>query len=125
MTGMFAASGSSTIRFGDLGGLTDTQANNVDFILDNGSVTAVPKPSTWPMMILAFAGAGFLTYRRKNKGNRYELPRLRKSASACVADRHPVLARGLDGRWNIGVGVAQKVPWWRSERRTAMVVAAV
>ena len=27
----------------------------------------------------------------------------------CVAGRHPVLAHGLDGRWNFGVGVAQKV----------------
>jgi hypothetical protein len=46
---------------------------------------------------------------RTTNGNRHELPRLRGSAGACVADRHPVLASGLDGRWNIGVGVAQKV----------------
>jgi hypothetical protein len=30
-------------------------------------VAAVPEPSTWAMMILGFAGIGFLTYRRKNK----------------------------------------------------------
>jgi hypothetical protein len=28
---------------------------------------AVPEPSTWAMMILGFAGVGFMAYRRKNK----------------------------------------------------------
>jgi hypothetical protein len=28
---------------------------------------AVPEPSTWAMMLLGFAGIGFMTYRRKNK----------------------------------------------------------
>jgi hypothetical protein len=35
-----------------------------------GSVTisgAVPEPSTWAMMILGFAGVGFMAYRRKSK----------------------------------------------------------
>jgi hypothetical protein len=30
-------------------------------------VTAVPEPSTWAMMMLGFAGVGFIAYRRKNK----------------------------------------------------------
>ena len=30
------------------------------------SVSAVPEPSTWTMMILGFCGAGFMSYRRKN-----------------------------------------------------------
>jgi hypothetical protein len=30
-------------------------------------VTAVPEPSTWAMMILGFAGIGFMAYRRKSK----------------------------------------------------------
>lgn len=30
-------------------------------------VGAVPEPSTWAMMILGFAGVGFLTYRRRNQ----------------------------------------------------------
>jgi hypothetical protein len=37
--------------------------------LDNfsvSSVSAVPEPSTWAMMILGFVGLGFMTYRRKN-----------------------------------------------------------
>jgi hypothetical protein len=28
---------------------------------------AVPEPSTWAMMLLGFAGIGFMAYRRKNK----------------------------------------------------------
>jgi hypothetical protein len=32
------------------------------------SVTSgVPEPSTWAMMILGFAGVGFMAYRRKSK----------------------------------------------------------
>lgn len=31
------------------------------------AITAVPEPSTWAMMILGFAGIGFLTYRRRNQ----------------------------------------------------------
>ncbi len=30
-------------------------------------VTAVPEPSTWAMMILGFAGVGFMTYRRRKQ----------------------------------------------------------
>jgi hypothetical protein len=30
-------------------------------------VTAVPEPSTWAMIILGFAGIGFMTYRRRSK----------------------------------------------------------
>lgn len=30
------------------------------------TVTATPEPSTWAMMILGFAGVGFLAYRRKS-----------------------------------------------------------
>jgi hypothetical protein len=30
-----------------------------------GAVSAVPEPSTWAMMILGFAGIGFMAYRRK------------------------------------------------------------
>ncbi|MES2198025.1 MAG: PEPxxWA-CTERM sorting domain-containing protein [Pseudomonadota bacterium] len=31
------------------------------------AVAAVPEPSTWAMMILGFAGVGFMAYRRKAK----------------------------------------------------------
>jgi len=32
------------------------------------TVGAVPEPSTWAMMILGFAGVGFLAYRRRGQG---------------------------------------------------------
>jgi hypothetical protein len=31
------------------------------------TVASVPEPSTWAMMILGFAGVGFLAYRRRNQ----------------------------------------------------------
>jgi choice-of-anchor C domain-containing protein len=34
--------------------------------LDDVSVTAIPEPSTWAMMILGFFGLGFMAYRRKS-----------------------------------------------------------
>jgi hypothetical protein len=36
-------------------------------VLDTFSVTAVPEPSTWAMMILGFVGIGFMAYRKKSK----------------------------------------------------------
>jgi len=33
----------------------------------NAGTPAVPEPSTWAMMILGFAGIGYLTYRRRNQ----------------------------------------------------------
>src|SRR3954453_9406877 len=37
-------------------------------------VAAVPEPSTWAMMIMGFAGIGFMAYRRRNQVNpRHEL----------------------------------------------------
>jgi hypothetical protein len=32
-----------------------------------GPLAAVPEPSTWAMMLVGFAGIGFMAYRRKNK----------------------------------------------------------
>jgi hypothetical protein len=34
---------------------------------DIANITAVPEPSTWAMMLLGFAGVGFMTYRRKSR----------------------------------------------------------
>jgi len=34
----------------------------------NGSIAPVPEASTWAMMILGFAGVGFLAYRRRGQG---------------------------------------------------------
>jgi hypothetical protein len=39
-------------------------------ILGNAfSVTAVPEPSTWAMMLAGFVGLGFLGYRKACKGS--------------------------------------------------------
>jgi hypothetical protein len=34
------------------------------------SVSTVPGPATWAMMVLGFCGVGFLAYRRKNSSFR-------------------------------------------------------
>ena len=36
--------------------------------LATAAIGAVPEPSTWAMMILGFAGVGFMAYRRKKQG---------------------------------------------------------
>jgi PEP-CTERM motif-containing protein len=38
-----------------------------DFNLVTTAMTSTPEPSTWAMMILGFAGIGFMAYRRKAK----------------------------------------------------------
>jgi len=52
--------------FFDLGfvnpGYTLVLSDNV-----GNTVGAVPEPSTWAMLILGFAGIGFMAYRRKSK----------------------------------------------------------
>jgi hypothetical protein len=54
--------------------LAGVGTDTLDFVItDTGpplafrfEVAAVPEPSTWAMMILGFAGLGFMAYRRKN-----------------------------------------------------------
>lgn len=38
--------------------------DNTEFV--TATISAVPEPSTWAMMILGFAGVGYLAYRRRN-----------------------------------------------------------
>jgi hypothetical protein len=38
-------------------------------VLGADTVQAVPEPSTWAMMILGFAGVGFMAYRRRNQAS--------------------------------------------------------
>lgn len=43
-----------------------------EWVIDLDSVSissAVPEPSTWAMMLLGFAGLGFMAYRRKQNGS--------------------------------------------------------
>ena len=46
---------------------TGTGAYAADVVLDHVSIAAVPEASTWAMLILGFAGIGFMAYRRKSK----------------------------------------------------------
>jgi hypothetical protein len=60
ITGTFVGTGSDTVRI--------TEQNNPSFqLIDNAFVGAspqtVPEPSTWAMMLLGFAGLGYLGYR--------------------------------------------------------------
>jgi len=50
----------------DCSGVTGTVAGQDDNVRA-GDVGAVPETSTWAMMILGFAGVGFMAYRRRNK----------------------------------------------------------
>ena len=47
-------------------GLNPTQPGSSDFF-NIGLTSAVPEPSTWAMMILGFAGIGFMAYRQKRR----------------------------------------------------------
>jgi hypothetical protein len=44
-----------------------------DTFFQNLSVSAVPEPSTWAMMILGFCGVGFMAYRRKRSTPAFRL----------------------------------------------------
>jgi hypothetical protein len=37
-----------------------------ELVVNGSPIAAVPEPSTWAMMILGFAGVGFMAYRRKS-----------------------------------------------------------
>jgi type VI secretion system secreted protein VgrG len=80
--GSSATLGTGTAFEGNILALDSITLNTGATILDgralarNGAVTldtnninigTVPEPSTWAMMILGFAGIGFMAYRRKNK----------------------------------------------------------
>ena len=45
-----------------------TNPQSEDFYAVTVGVAAVPEASTWAMMILGFAGVGFMAYRRKSQG---------------------------------------------------------
>jgi choice-of-anchor C domain-containing protein len=63
----FANSTTSTLTF------LDTDTGPYGPALDNVSVTAVPEPATWAMMILGFLGIGFVAYRRKSSASSLRL----------------------------------------------------
>ena len=46
--------------------VSNAGSNPVDFVLTAEVAGSVPEPSTWAMLILGFAGIGFMAYRRKS-----------------------------------------------------------
>ena len=65
-----ATGASTTLRFTDTS--DGAAALFVNWALDGVSLNgaspgAVPEPTTWAMLLLGFAGIGFMAYRRKSK----------------------------------------------------------
>jgi len=56
--------GGTYVGFEDLLGGGDKDYNDITFVY---TISAVPEPSTWAMMLLGFSGVGFLAYRRKRR----------------------------------------------------------
>ena len=60
IAGLDLTPGTYTYDFG-----TGPDADSV--VVNIGSISPVPEPSTWALMILGFMGIGFMAYRRKNQ----------------------------------------------------------
>jgi hypothetical protein len=67
--------GNSHLVFTDLTGTDQVSFFNPGFALENSPPSstlslpgAVPEPSTWAMLLLGFAGLGFMAYARKPQG---------------------------------------------------------
>ncbi len=71
----FVADGSNVFTFAgtDLVSSDPNVAVDAVSISNAATVAAVPEPSTWAMMILGFAGVGFMAYRRKSNGPQLRL----------------------------------------------------
>jgi len=67
--GVNGVEGNGTIQFhGTFSSISWTNPLNENWYgFTVGTVSAVPEPSTWAMLILGFAGIGFMTYRRRNQ----------------------------------------------------------
>jgi hypothetical protein len=65
----FAITGFDNLESFEINNLTsgDPSSSSSWFSVDNIVVaSSVPEPATWAMMLLGFAGVGFMAYRRKN-----------------------------------------------------------
>lgn len=64
---ILTGTGSDTLEFKAVG-TSDSLGGSLDAItIDAMTIAAVPEPSTWAMMILGFAGVGFIAYRRRKQ----------------------------------------------------------
>jgi hypothetical protein len=71
-TDIFGSNGIGTLYYAAgvevMGGATAPSLSVFISLPDGFSLTApVPEPSTWAMLLLGFAGVGFMAYRRKSK----------------------------------------------------------
>ena len=60
------AGGTFTVQVGDVSSFALGDTNSVFGTITLTSVSAVPEPGTWAMMLLGFSGVGFLAYRRRS-----------------------------------------------------------
>lgn len=65
----FLASNAPSLEIGVGGTFQAVEFSNGQIVSDTGTVTvaAVPEPATWAMLVLGFAGVGYLSYRRTAK----------------------------------------------------------
>ena len=63
--GITSSFGGGTITVDWVG--TNTGGVTFTAVFDASTVSTVPEPSTWAMMLLGFAGLGFAGYRRNGK----------------------------------------------------------
>jgi uncharacterized membrane protein len=55
------------IAINDLGQIVGSYIDNDGIVRGFLATPSVPEPSTWAMLLIGFAGVGFMAYRRKNK----------------------------------------------------------
>jgi hypothetical protein len=67
---IFTGTGSDTLS---ISGQTTPSEWFVDDITLSTVTSAVPEPSTWAMLILGFAGVGFMAYRKNRSGPMFRL----------------------------------------------------
>lgn len=64
-----AAIGTNCDTYAYWDGIHPTAAAHMEIAEAFLATTAVPEPSTWAMLVLGFAGIGFLAYRRRNQSS--------------------------------------------------------
>jgi hypothetical protein len=62
------AGGTFTMQVFDVSKFAVDKSNSIAGQIVLTSVAPVPEPATWAMMLLGFAGVGFVAYRRKSQG---------------------------------------------------------
>ncbi|MCG2673287.1 PEP-CTERM sorting domain-containing protein [Bradyrhizobium sp. GCM10023182] len=66
--GLFASDNIAFVADLSVSGTCDSACTAGTGLVGSTLVATVPEPSTWSMLVLGFAGVGFLAYRRKSHG---------------------------------------------------------